>query len=79
MIQGENMILNEKLKQKQIIWDQLRRENENVKRIVIKKDYSHIEKENKNNKKIEEKKTDNKNLKVSKIGSFLKGFMGNKK
>ena len=81
MIQGENMILNEKLKQKQIIWDQLRKENEKVKKLVIKRDYSLIEKENINNIKKEEKekKTDSKNLKVSKIGSFLKGFMSNNK
>ena len=81
MIQGENMILNEKLKQKQIIWDQLRKENEKVKKLVIKRDYSLVEKENINNIKKEEKekKTDSKNLKVSKIGSFLKGFMSNNK
>ena len=81
MIQGENMILNEKLKQKQIIWEQLRKENEKVKKLVFKKDYSNVEKENINNIKKEEKekKTDSKNLKVSKIGSFLKGFMSNNK
>ena len=81
MIQGENMILNEKLKQKQIIWEQLRKENEKVKKLVFKKDYSNVEKENINNikKDEKEKKDDNKNIKVSKIGSFLKGFMGNNK
>ena len=48
------MILNEKLKQKQLIWDQLRRENERVKTVVIKRDYMHIEPEI-NNKKKEDK------------------------
>ena len=84
MVQGENMILNEKLKQKQMIWDQIRKENERVKTIVIKRDYSHMDTENKAQKKeIDENKTQNKNqnknLKVSKIGSFLKGFMSKKK
>ena len=51
MIQGENMVLNEKLKQKQLIWDQLRRENEKIKTVVIKRDYSHIEPEKKKYKK----------------------------
>ena len=83
MIQGENMILNEKLKQKQIIWDQLRKENEKVKRVVIKRQYTNNEPENKNKEKSniineeKEKKAQSKNLKISKIGSFLKGFMGN--
>ena len=66
MIQGENMILNEKLKQKQLIWDQIRKENEKVKTVVIKRDYLHIEPEN--NKKKEDKNKDkkgqNKNIKV---------------
>ena len=81
IIQGENMILNEKLKQKQIIWDQIRKENEKIKNVVIKRDYSHFQPENKNNHKTKEKekKTQNKNIKVSKIGNFLKDFMGNKK
>ena len=84
MVQGENMILNEKLKQKQMIWDQIRKENERVKTIVIKRDYSHMDTENKAQKKeVDENKTQNKNqnknLKVSKIGSFLKGFMSKKK
>ena len=84
MVQGENMILNEKLKQKKMIWDQLRRENEKVKTVVIKRDYSHLENDKKNKKKDDkdkdkEKKEQNKNLKVSKIGTFLSGFMGNNK
>ena len=83
MVQGENMVLNEKLKQKQMIWDQIRKENERVKTIVIKRDYSHMDTENKAQKKeVDENKTQNKtqnkNLKVSKIGSFLKGFMSKK-
>ena len=85
MIQGENMILNEKLKQKQIIWEQLRKKNENVKGVVIKRQYSNVEIDNinKNNKndindeKEKDKKAQSKNLKISKMGTFLKGFMGN--
>ena len=91
MVQGENMILNEKLKQKRMIWDQIRRENENIKTVVIKRDYNHLESNNKKNKKKDdkekekekdkekEKKAQSKNLKVSKIGTFLSGFMGNNK
>lgn len=83
MVQGENMVLNEKLKQKQMIWDQIRKENERVKAVVIKRDYSHMDTENKAQKKeVNENKVQNKNqnknLKVSKIGSFLKGFMSKK-
>jgi len=83
MVQGENMVLNEKLKQKQMIWDQIRKENERVKTVVIKRDYSHMDTENKDQKKeVNENKVQNKNqnknLKVSKIGSFLKGFMSKK-
>ena len=83
MVQGENMVLNEKLKQKQMIWDQIRKENERVKTVVIKRDYSHMDTENKAQKKeVNENKVQNKNqnknLKVSKIGYFLKGFMSKK-
>ena len=84
MIQGENMVLNEKLKQKQIIWDQLRKDNEKIKRVVIKRQYTNNEPENKNKEKNniindgKEKKSQSKNLKISKIGTFLKDFMGNK-
>ena len=81
MIQGENMILNEKLKQKQLIWDQIRKENEKVKTVVIKRDYLHIEPEN--NKKKEDKNKDkkgqNKNIKVSKMSSFLNNMFRKKK
>ena len=86
MIQGENMILNEKLKQKRMIWDQLRRENEKIRTVVIKRDYTHLENDKKNKKnednkkdKDKEKKAQSKNLKVSKMGTFLSGFMGNNK
>ena len=87
MVQGENMILNEKLKQKRMIWDQLRRENEKIRTVVIKRDYNNLETDNKKNKKKDdkekdkekEKKSQSKNLKVSKIGTFLIGFMGNNK
>ena len=83
MLQGENMVLNEKLKQKQLIWDQLRKENERIKTVVIKRDYSHIETDNnnKNNKKKDDKdkKAQTKNLKVSKIGSFLNNMFSKKK
>ena len=43
IIQGDNMVLNEKLKQKQLIWEQIRRENERFKTIIIKRDYKHID------------------------------------
>ena len=43
MLQGENMVLNEKLKQKQLIWEQLRKENERVKTVVIKRSYLNLE------------------------------------
>ena len=82
MIQGENMLLNEKLKQKQLIWEQLRRENERIKTVVIKRDYSHIETDNNNtNKKKDDKdkKVQAKNIKVSKIGSFLNNMFKKKK
>lgn len=82
MIQGENMLLNEKLKQKQLIWEQLRRENERIKTVVIKRDYSHIETDNNNtNKKKDDKdkKVQAKNIKVSKIGSFLNNMFNKKK
>ena len=82
MLQGENMVLNEKLKQKQLIWDQIRQENEKIKTVVIKRDYLHIEPE-KNNKKKDDKdkkeQTKAKNIKVSKIGSFLNNMLGKKK
>ena len=66
-----------------MIWDQIRKENERIKTVVIKRDYSHLDTENKVQKKeVNEikiqNKTQNKNLKVSKIGSFLKGFMSKK-
>ena len=88
MLQGENMVLNEKLKQKQLIWEQLRKENERVKTVVIKRSYLNLETEN-NNKKDKKGKTDkkddkdtkgqNKNIKVSKIGSFLTSMFKKKK
>jgi len=87
MIQGENMVLNEKLKQKQLIWDQIRKENERVKTVVIKRRYSTLETDNNNinnkndNKKKDDKnkKVQNKNIKVSKISSFLNNMFGKKK
>ena len=88
MLQGENMVLNEKLKQKQLIWEQLRKENERVKTVVIKRSYLNIETEN-NNKKDKNDKNDKKdvkdtkgqtkNIKVSKIGSFLGSMFKKKK
>ena len=85
MLQGENMVLNEKLKQKQLIWEQLRKENERVKTVVIKRSYLNIETEN-NNKKDKNVKKDGKdskvqtkNIKVSKIGSFLGSMFKKKK
>ena len=44
------MVLNEKLKQKQLIWEQIRRENERFKTIIIKRDYKHIDSINKKEK-----------------------------
>ena len=80
MIQGENMVLNEKLKQKQLIWDQIRKENENVKTVVIKRDYTHLQPEKNNQKKDDKpKKEQSKNIKVSKIGSFLNNMFSKKK
>ena len=79
MIQGENMLLNEKLKQKQLIWDQIRKENERIKTVVIKREYLKYEPEKKEDKK-EEKTNKEKTIKVNKMGSFLKNmFTKNKK
>jgi hypothetical protein len=81
IIQGDNMVLNEKLKQKQLIWEQIRRENERFKTIIIKKDYAHIDSIKKKEKKQDknEKQGQNKNIKVAKIGSFLSSMFGKKK
>ena len=81
IIQGDNMVLNEKLKQKQLIWEQIRRENERFKTIIIKRDYTHIDSINKKEKKQDknEKQGQNKNIKVAKIGSFLSSMFGKKK
>ena len=81
IIQGDNMVLNEKLKQKQLIWEQIRRENERFKTIIIKKDYAHIDSIKKKEKKQDknEKQGQNKNIKVAKIGSFLSNMFGKKK
>ena len=81
IIQGDNMVLNEKLKQKQLIWEQIRRENERFKTIIIKRDYRHIDSINKKEKNQDknEKKGQNKNIKVAKIGSFLSNMFGKKK
>ena len=81
IIQGDNMVLNEKLKQKQLIWEQIRRENERFKTIIIKRDYRHIDSINKKEKNQDknEKQGQNKNIKVAKIGSFLSNMFGKKK
>ena len=81
IIQGDNMVLNEKRKQKQLIWEQIRRENERFKTIIIKRDYRHIDSINKKEKKQDknEKQGQNKNIKVAKIGSFLSNMFGKKK
>ena len=81
IIQGDNMVLNEKLKQKQLIREQIRRENERFKTIIIKRDYRHIDSINKKEKKQDknEKQGQNKNIKVAKIGSFLSSMFGKKK
>ena len=84
MLQGENMVLNEKLKQKQLIWEQLWKENERVKTVVIKRSYLNTEQvDNKKDKKDKKddkvKKVQTKNIKVSKIGSFLGNMFKKKK
>ena len=77
MIQGENMLLNEKLKQKQLIWDQMRKENEKIKTVVIKRELFKNDPD-KNEDKKDENSNKDKNIKVNKIGSFLKGMFGKK-
>ena len=77
-IQGDNMILNENLKQKQLIWDQIRKENERIKTVVIKRQYFKNDPENNENKK-EEKADKEKTIKVNKMGSFLKNMFSKKK
>ena len=78
MIQGDNMILNENLKQKQLIWDQIRKENEKIKTVVIKREYLKKEPE-KNLDKREEDIKKEKTIKVNKMGSFLKNMFSKKK
>ena len=77
MIQGENMLLNEKLKQKQLIWDQIRKENEKIKTVVIKREFLKKEPE-KNEIKIDDKTNKEKTIKVNKMGSFLKNMFSKK-
>ena len=76
-IQEENRFLNEKLKQKQLIWDQIRKENEKIKTFVIKREYSKYEPEKKEDKKGEKTNKD-KTVKANKKGSFLKNMFGKK-
>ena len=78
MIQGENMLLNEKLKQKQLIWDQIRKENEKIKTVVIKREFLKKEPEI-NEIKINDKENKEKTIKVNKMGSFLKNMFSKKK
>ena len=78
MIQGDNMILNENLKQKQLIWDQIRKENEKIKTVVIKREYLKKEPE-KNLDKREDDIKKEKTIKVNKMGSFLKNMFSKKK
>jgi len=70
LIQEQNNLLNEKLKQKQLIWDQIRKENENVKTMVIKRASL------KPSGKIEDK---GKMGKTNNRSSFFKNFFGKKK
>ena len=77
MIQGENMLLNEKLKQKQLIWEQIRKENEKIKTVVIKREYLKQEPEKKEIK-IDDKANKDKAIKVNKMGSFLKNMFSKK-
>ena len=70
LIQEQNNLLNEKLKQKQLIWDQIRKENENVKTMVIKRASL------KPSGKIEEK---GKMTKTNNRSTFFKNIFGKKK
>ena len=70
LIQEQNNLLNEKLKQKQLIWEQIRKENENVKTMVIKKASL------KPSGKIEEK---GKMTKTNNRSTFFKNIFGKKK
>ena len=70
LIQEQNNLLNEKLKQKQLIWDQIRKENENVKTMVIKRASL------KPSGKIEEK---GKMAKTNNRSTFFKNIFGKKK
>ena len=89
ILQGDNMVLNEKLKQKQLIFEQIKRENEKIKTYVIKRNYTHLEdinkknkqkkEDNKNNKDNKDNNIKNKNIKVNKISSFLNNMFGKKK
>ena len=70
LIQEQNNLLNEKLKQKQLIWDQIRKENENVKTMVIKRASL------KPSGKIEDK---GKMVKTNNRSSFFRSIFGKKK
>ena len=70
LIQEQNNLLNEKLKQKQLIWDQIRKENENVKTMVIKRASL------KPSGKFEEK---GKLTKTNNRSTFFKNIFGKKK
>ena len=77
LIQEENMLLNEKLKQKQLIWDQIRKENEKIKTAVIKR--GSLKQPFNNCKKDEKKDENDKNPKNNKKGSFFQNIFGKKK
>jgi hypothetical protein len=70
LINEENMLLNEKYKQKQLIYDQIRRENEKNKTMIIKRGSI---------KPSEKKGESNKTVKTNKTGSFLKNMFSKKK
>ena len=74
-IQDDNNKLNGQLEQKQMIWDQIRKENEKIKTMVFKRGSIKKEPEKKEDKKDEK----NKNIKVNKMSSFLKNMFGKKK
>lgn len=81
LIQEENMLLNEKLKQKQLIWDQIRKENEKIKTAVIKRGSlkQPFNNDKKDEKKDEKKEENDKNPKNNKKGSFFQNIFGKKK
>ena len=70
LINEENMLLNEKFKQKLLIYDQIRKENEKNKTMIIKRGSI---------KPSEKKEQKDKTLKTNKRGSFFENMFSKKK